>query len=91
MIKNIIFDFDGVILDSVPTKTEAYRKLFKEFPFDKVQQLVEYHMQNGGISRYIKVKYFFEEILSQSISEDEIKNSLSKTITNSGQTNAITR
>ncbi|MBU1658147.1 HAD family hydrolase [bacterium] len=71
-IKNIIFDFDGVILDSVPTKTEAYRKLFKEFPFDKIEQLVEYHMQNGGISRYIKVKYFFEEILSQSISENEI-------------------
>lgn len=72
MIKNIIFDFDGVILDSVPTKTEAYRKLFKEYPSNKVEKLVEYHMQNGGISRYIKVKYFFEEILSQSITENEI-------------------
>lgn len=72
MIKNIIFDFDGVILDSVPTKTEAYRKLFQEFPCDKVEQLVEYHIKNGGISRYVKVKYFFEEILSQSISEDKI-------------------
>lgn len=72
MIKNIIFDFDGVILNSVPTKTEAYRKLFHEFPVDKVEQLINYHIQNGGISRYVKVKYFFEEILSQSISEAEI-------------------
>lgn len=72
MIKNIIFDFDGVILDSVPTKTEAYRKLFHEFPVDKIEQLINYHIQNGGISRYVKVKYFFEEILSQSISENEI-------------------
>lgn len=72
MIKNIIFDFDGVILDSVPTKTEAYRKLFHEFPHDKVEQLVEYHIQNGGVSRYAKVKYFFKEILLKNISDDDI-------------------
>lgn len=72
MIKNIIFDFDGAILDSVPIKTEAYKKLFQEFPSEKVEQLVGYHIQNSGISRYIKVKYFFEEILFQSITEDEI-------------------
>jgi beta-phosphoglucomutase-like phosphatase (HAD superfamily) len=31
MIKNIIFDFDGVILDSVKIKAEGYRELFMEF------------------------------------------------------------
>lgn len=71
MIKNIIFDFDGVILDSVPIKTEAFRKLFDGFSKDSIEQLLEYHKQNGGISRYVKVKYFFEEILSQGISEDD--------------------
>lgn len=72
MIKNIIFDFDGVILDSVPTKTEAYAKLFQEFPSAKVEKLIEYHMQNGGISRYVKIKHFFEKILFQSVAENEI-------------------
>ena len=72
MIKNIIFDFDGVILDSIPVKTEAFRKLFEEFPEDKVQKLIKYHLVNGGKSRYLKIKYFFNEILHQEISEKEV-------------------
>lgn len=72
MIKNIIFDFDGVILDSVPIKTEGFKKLFQNFPNEKVYKLIEYHIQNGGISRYKKIKYFFNELLNKNISEDEI-------------------
>ncbi len=74
MIKNIIFDFDGVILDSVPTKTEGFKKLFENFPNEVVDKLIEYHIQNGGISRYKKIKYFFNELLHQDISEDEVLN-----------------
>jgi HAD superfamily hydrolase (TIGR01549 family) len=72
-LKNIIFDFDGVILDSVPVKTEAFRKLFEDFPSNKVNQLIEYHIENGGVSRYMKIKYFFENILNQSISKEDIQ------------------
>lgn len=72
MIKNIIFDFDGVILDSVPIKTEGFKKLFQNFPNEKVYKLIEYHIQNGGISRYKKIKYFFNELLNKEISENEI-------------------
>jgi len=72
MIKNIIFDFDGVILDSVPTKTEGFKKLFQDFSSELVDKLLEYHIQNGGMSRYKKIKYFFNELLNQDILEDEI-------------------
>ncbi len=72
MIKNIIFDFDGVILDSVPTKTEAFKKLFEDFPRNLVDKLIYYHKINGGKSRYIKIKYFFNELLNKEISENEI-------------------
>lgn len=72
MIKNIIFDFDGVILDSVPTKTEGFKKLFKNFSTDEVNKLVLYHELNGGKSRYVKIKYFFNELLHKDISEQEI-------------------
>ncbi len=72
MIKNIIFDFDGVVLDSIPVKTEAFRKLFEEFSEEKIQKLIEYHLVNGGKSRYLKIKYFFNKILHQEISEKEI-------------------
>lgn len=72
MIKNIIFDFDGVILDSVPTKTEGFKKLFEEFPNEIVDKFIKYHIQNGGMSRYKKIKYFFNELLNQDISESEV-------------------
>jgi HAD superfamily hydrolase (TIGR01549 family) len=72
LIKNIIFDFDGVILDSVPTKTEGFKKLFQNFSTDEVNKLVLYHELNGGKSRYVKIKYFFNELLHKDISEQEI-------------------
>jgi phosphoglycolate phosphatase-like HAD superfamily hydrolase len=72
MIKNIIFDFDGVILDSERVKTEAFRKLFENFSAANVESLLEYHHENGGISRYVKIRYFFEAILKQPICDDEI-------------------
>lgn len=72
MIKNIIFDFDGVILDSIPVKTEAFRNLFKAFPKDEVNKLIEYHILNGGKSRYLKIEYFFNEILDKPINKKEI-------------------
>lgn len=72
MHKNIIFDFDGVILDSVPIKTEAFRKLFINFPKNKVDSFIDYHQVNGGISRFVKIRYFFEELMEQSISEEQV-------------------
>jgi phosphoglycolate phosphatase-like HAD superfamily hydrolase len=72
MIKNIIFDFDGVILDSVPIKTEAYRVLFKDYEDILVEELIKYHEINGGISRYEKIKYFFNKLLNQEISKKSI-------------------
>ncbi|EAI8625113.1 HAD family hydrolase [Campylobacter lari] len=71
-IKNIIFDFDGVILDSVGLKTQAFAELFQEFPEGKVQELLKFHLQNGGISRYQKIQYFFENIIHREISDGEI-------------------
>ncbi|WP_208123239.1 HAD family hydrolase [Facilibium subflavum] len=72
-IKNIIFDFDGVILDSIPVKTEAFRQLFSKYPVDKVEELLDYHQKNGGVSRYKKVRYFFEVIMQQEISNEAIQ------------------
>ncbi|EAJ3815623.1 HAD family hydrolase, partial [Campylobacter coli] len=55
-------------------KTQAFAELFQEFPKNKVQELLEFHVQNGGISRYCKIQYFFENILCEEISDKEISN-----------------
>jgi len=57
-----IFDCDGVILDSNKLKSEAFRDALAGEPKDKVNDLVNYHKANGGISRYEKFKYFYEII-----------------------------
>ena len=72
VIKNIIFDFDGVILDSVPVKTEAFKTLFKEYRKDVVDQIIEYHIENGGKSRYAKIEYFFINILDIPVTKEKI-------------------
>jgi len=72
VIRDIIFDFDGVILDSISIKTEAFRKIFNDFPKEKVDQLIDFHINNGGMSRYLKIKYFFEEILNIDIDKEKI-------------------
>lgn len=72
MIKNIIFDFDGVVLDSIPIKTEAYRILFRDYDELVVSELIKYHELNGGVSRYKKIEYFFSKLLKQEISEKSI-------------------
>jgi len=72
MIKNIIWDFDGVILDSMPIRDYGFRKIFEDYDYILVKKLLEYHHQNGGLSRYVKVRYFFGELLNKDISEEDI-------------------
>jgi len=72
IIKNILFDFDGVILDSMPIRHKGFELLFANHPFEKVNILLKYHEENGGLSRYHKIRYFYENILDLSISEEEV-------------------
>jgi len=69
MIKAIIFDFDGVIIESAQLKTEAFRKLFSQWP-DKVEETVSYHLKNMGVSRYVKIQHFYENILKKPYTEE---------------------
>jgi phosphoglycolate phosphatase-like HAD superfamily hydrolase len=72
MIKNILFDFDGVILDSMPIREYGFREIFKNYDALLVEELLEYHNKNGGLSRYVKIRYFYEKLLHKDISDDEV-------------------
>lgn len=69
MIKAIIFDFDGVIVESLDIKTRAFAELFKEEGEEVVRLVVEYHLHNGGVSRYEKFRYIYDTILGRPLSE----------------------
>ena len=70
--KVIFWDFDGVIMDSMPTRSLGFEKTLADFPKDQVDELLAYHNSNGGLSRYVKFRYFFEEIRKESITDQEV-------------------
>ena len=65
MINTIIFDFDGVILESAEIKTVAFRRLFEDDYPEEVEEIVDYHINNMGISRYVKFRHIFNNIILQ--------------------------
>lgn len=70
--KIILWDFDGVIMNSMPIRSNGFGVVLKDYPGNQVEQLMEYHNLNGGLSRYVKFRYFFEQIRGESISEDKV-------------------
>jgi phosphoglycolate phosphatase-like HAD superfamily hydrolase len=63
--RTIVFDCDGVVLDSNRIKTEAFRSAALPYGEAAAAQLVAYHASNGGISRYVKFTRFLETIVPE--------------------------
>lgn len=59
----LVFDCDGVILNSNKIKTEAFYELTLPYGKDVAEQFVNYHQTHGGISRFQKLEHFFSTIL----------------------------
>ncbi len=66
------FDFDGVVVDSVGVKTEAFRILFEPYGSEILAQVLEHHRLNGGISRIDKIQYAHSHFVGTPLSEDEL-------------------
>lgn len=56
-ISAVFFDFDGVLVDSVPVKTQAYREIFRSYGEDAVRSITVYHQLHGGVDRYRKIRH----------------------------------
>lgn len=62
--QTIVFDCDGVVLNSNKVKTEAFFKAALPYGEAAAQQLVDYHVARGGISRYKKFEWFIENVVA---------------------------
>jgi len=69
----LVFDCDGVILDSNRIKTDAFRQVALRYGAEAAEALVQYHVLNGGISRYRKFEHLLRDILGRAASEAEVK------------------
>lgn len=71
-VDSIIFDFDGVIVDSEHLRVEGFRKVLTAEPPELVEKLIEYHLANGGISRYEKFRYYLQELKGELVDENQV-------------------
>ena len=72
MIRAVIFDFDGVIAESVNVKTDAFARLFEPEGPEIVERVLEHHLANGGVSRFDKFRFYYKEFLARPLSEPEL-------------------
>jgi len=54
----IIWDFDGVIKNSVQAKGEAFDQLFEFAPDNIRNKIIHHHLQHGGVSRFEKLEIY---------------------------------
>jgi len=69
----ILFDFDGVLAECMNVKTEAFAQLYEPYGENIVKKVVKHHVENGGISRYVKIKHYHENYLNQQINETQVE------------------
>jgi phosphoglycolate phosphatase-like HAD superfamily hydrolase len=72
IIKNIFWDFDGVIMDSNEIRDRGFIEVLKDYPKSEVEELLNFHQENGGLSRYVKFRYFFEKIREEKITDNQV-------------------
>lgn len=69
--KAFIFDFDGVIADSLGVKSEAFGLLFEDLGPEVMAKVRAYHLRHGGVSRYEKFKYYYRAFMGREITPTE--------------------
>ena len=63
-IKVVIFDFDGVIIESNNVKKKAFEFIFSQFP-KQFKLMMEFHHQNVSKSRYYKFDHLLKVLGKQ--------------------------
>jgi phosphoglycolate phosphatase-like HAD superfamily hydrolase len=70
--RTILWDFDGVLMDSMPVRDRGFEIVLANYPAADLERLLHYHRQNGGLSRYVKFRYFFEVIRNEPVTDGQV-------------------
>jgi phosphoglycolate phosphatase-like HAD superfamily hydrolase len=71
--KTIIFDFDGVLVDSVDIKGDAFCKMYEQYGAEIIQEVYRYHKANGGVTRSEKFKHFSKAFFNKELEPDVLQ------------------
>src|SRR5215470_1085887 len=65
----VLFDFDGIVVESVDIKTEAFRILFADEP-DHLDAIIALHRRHAGLNRLIKFEMIHSDILRRPLAPE---------------------
>lgn len=72
MVQAVIFDFDGVLVESVNVKTEAFGALYEPYGRDVVDRVIAHHLEHGGVSRMEKFRHYHSAFLGCELGDDDL-------------------
>lgn len=62
-VKAVVFDFDGVIVDSNHVKADAFGALYAPYGDAVAHEVVTFHLANGGMPRADKFRHWQRDIV----------------------------
>ena len=68
----LFFDVDGVLIDSLQIKGEAFAYTFNDFPNSR-RAVLDFHLANGGITRSQKISMIYRLLAGVEASQEEIQ------------------
>jgi phosphoglycolate phosphatase-like HAD superfamily hydrolase len=73
--KTIVFDCDGVVLNSNKTKIDAYFKVAKRMGGSDAdaQAFVDHHVSKGSFPRNGKIEYYLKQIVNQPVTKELVQ------------------
>lgn len=69
-LRAIVFDFDGVVLESADVKTDAFVEMFAAHGAEIVGKVRAHHLANLGISRFKKFEWISENLLGAKLTDE---------------------
>lgn len=66
----IVFDFDGVIVESLDIKAQVFEALFEDEGPEVRKAVLALHHAHGGTSRFIKFDWIHRDILKRPLSDE---------------------
>ena len=72
----LVFDCDGVILDSNKVRAKAFYNAALPYGEQHAAALEAYHILHGGVSRYVKFEILLRDMLGLPVTDDAMKSLL---------------
>jgi phosphoglycolate phosphatase-like HAD superfamily hydrolase len=69
----IFFDFDGVLVESMQVKIDAFRSLYAPYGREVEEKAIAHYLANTGINRGIRITECHRAFLGRELSETEVR------------------